>query len=249
MSTQTSHTLRDFSRLLGRIFRAPVRLQTYRNLLYLVVMFPLGIFYFNLLFAGVLAGLGLVVVGIGIPLLLLLFVIAVELARLEGILVRRLLNVDITSPAAETEHRLWTRVKRLIIDRRTWKAIAYLLSEFVYGSLAFGLLLSLIATSGSFIFAPLYYTRAPVVAYGPIAAGELTLDVLFGWNNLLVGVTTTFQIGSWWIETLPGALLVTGLGAVLLLLTFQLVNALAWVWGQYARIMLTTPRYWNTPNW
>src|SRR5699024_8292286 len=124
-----------------------------------------------------------------------------------------------------------------------------LLSEFIYGSIVFGLLSSLLASAGSFLFAPFYYTDASVVAYGPVPSGEFTLDVLFGWNNLLVGLTTTFQIGSWRIETLLGALLVAGLGVILLLLTFQLANTLAWAWGRYARVMLTTPRYWTAPSW
>ena len=124
-----------------------------------------------------------------------------------------------------------------------WKAVAYLLSEFVYGTVVFGLIAPLLATGGSFFFAPVYYKQAPVVAYGPFRLGTLTVEVLFGWNNLLVGLTTAFQIGLWQIETLPGALLVASLGIVLLLVSFQLANALAQVWGQYARVMLTPPGY------
>lgn len=258
MSLETPSQSHDFRRLSGRILRAPVKLQTYRNLLYLAVMFPLGVFYFNLLFAGGLAGLGLLVIGIGFFLLLLLLILAIELTRLERALVRGLLSIDIPTPRAETEYGLWTRTKKLVTDRRTWKAVAYLLSEFVYGSIVFGLLSSLLVTAGSFLFAPVYYKQAPVVAFGPIPATDFvgsipatdfTLNVLFGWDTLLVGLTSTFQIGSWQIETLSGALLIAGLGIILLLISLHLANALAWVWGQYARVMLTTPRYWSTPNW
>ena len=249
MSTQTSSASRDFSRVLGRVLRAPVRLQTYLNLCYLVLMFLLGVVYFTVLVTGFTTGVALVIVGIGIPILVLVLALAVGLAGLERTLVRVLLRVDVPTPAVETEDDLWGRVKHLVTDLRTWKAVAYLLSEFVYGSLVVGLIGSVVATGGSFLFAPVYYTWAPVVAYGPIRTGKLTLDVLFGWNNLLVGLTTTFQIGSWQIETLPGALLVAGLGIVLLLVSLSLANAFAWAWSRYAPVMLTTPRYWTTPNW
>ncbi|RBI60314.1 hypothetical protein DMJ13_18435 [halophilic archaeon] len=248
ISLKTRSLSRDVSRLFSRVLRTPVRFQTYRNLLYLVVMFPLGVFYFNLLLAGSLAGIGLVVVGIGIPLLILLFVLAVELAGFERVLVRRLLGVDIPTPPAETDGSLWSRTWRLVTAIQTWKAIVYLLSEFAYGSIVFGFLASGIATSVSFLLAPFYYTQAPVAAYGPLPPSEFTLDVLFGWDNLLIGLTRTFQIGSWQIETLLGALLVAGLGVFLLFATFLFSNTAAQLWGRYARLMLTTPRYWTLPN-
>lgn len=249
MSLQTSPHSRGFSQRLGQILRSPLRLQTYRNLCYLVVMFLLGVVYFTLLVTGFTTGVALVIVGIGVPILVLMLALAVGLAGLERTLVRVLLRVDIPTTAVGTEGDLWDRVKQLVTDLRTWKAVAYLLSEFVYGSIVVGLIGSVVATGGSFLFAPVYYTWAPVVAYGPLRTGKLTLDVLFGWNNLLVGLTTTFRIGSWQIETLPGALLVASLGIILLLVSLSLANAFAWAWGRYARIMLTTPRYWRTPNW
>lgn len=241
MSTRSSSEPHGNS--LKRGLRAPLRGQTYRNLCYLVVMFPLGTSYFILLTVGFSLGLPLVVVLVGVPILVSLLVLAVGLAGFERRLVRVLLGNEIPTADA-TDGGFWTRLKRLVIDYQTWKAIAYLLSEFVYGSVAFGLLGSVAATAGSFLLAPLYYTDAPVVAYGP-PPGEFTLDFLFGWDTLLVGLTTTFRLGSWQVETLPGALLVALSGLVLLFVLLQLGNALAWVWGRYARVMLRTPRYWS----
>jgi hypothetical protein len=240
MSTQTSPESRDFTSVLGRTLRAPARRQTYRNLCYLLVMVPLGSIYFTLLVTGFVTGLALVVVVIGIPILVLVLALIVGLARLERTLVRVLLRVDIPTTAVETERSLWDRTKHLVTERQTWKTVAYLLSEFVYGTIVGGLIGTVVSTGGSFLFAPVYYTQAPVVAYGPFRYEKFTLEVLFGWDNLLVGLTTTFQIGSWQIETLPGALLVAGIGFVLLLFSLQVFNGLAWVWGRYAQIMLTT---------
>ena len=233
----------------GTILRTPLHLQTYRNLAYLVLMFPLGILYFTLLTVGFLTGIPLILVGIGVPIVLAFFVIAVELARLERRLVHGLLGIDIPIPPIETDGSLWTRLKRLVTARQTWKAIVYLLSEFVYGSVVFGLRASAGATSLSFLLAPFYYTEAPVVAYRPIPTTEVTLNILFGWDSLLIGLTTTFQLGSWQINSLFGALLVAALGAGLLFVSLLFSNVVAQLWGQYAQRMLTTPRYWTTPNW
>lgn len=247
MSTQIPPRKHDLDRSLGRFLRAPTRLQTYRNLLYLLLMFPLGLVYLNLIVVGFAVGLSLAIVVVGVPIIVLLLAVVVGLAGLERALVRLLLGVDLPPTAAKTERDLLTRTKQLVIDRRTWRAVVYLLSVAVFGTLVFGLIGSLVATAVSLLFAPVYYRDAPVVAYGPIPDTNLTLDVLFGWDDLLVGLTTTFQIGSWDVETLSGALLCTVLGIVLLFCVFQLVNGLALIWGRYAKAMLTTPRYWNVP--
>ena len=239
MALQNSSGQRGFDGLLSRTLGAPLRQQTYRNLCYLVLMFPLGIIYFNILLAGLLTGVGLLIVLVGIPLLVLTLWLAVRFAGLERRLVKILLGIDVTPPAYGGTEDLTTRLKRQVIGRQTWTTVAYLLSEFVYGSVAFGLVSSLLATAGSFLLAPLYYHRAPVVAFGPIPSGEFTLNLLFGWDSLLVGLTTTFQLGSWEIATLPGALLVATLGFVILLAALHLCNALTSVWGRYAHIMLS----------
>ena len=245
MATQSSSTSRDVSSALRSVIRGPVRPQTYRNLCYLGLMFPLGICYFTLLMVGFFTGVPLLIVGLGVPILLGLLVVVVELAGLERLLIHWLLDVDIPTPGAETDGTRWDRVKRLITDLRAGMAIVYLLSEFVYGTLVFGFISSLLATAVNFVLAPVYYTRAPVTAYGPIPTTEVTLDVLFGWDSLLVGLTTTFQLGSWQIETLPGALLVAAVGVILFVIVLQLANVFARLWGQYARRMLTVPRYWS----
>lgn len=215
-----------------------MRPQTYRNLCYLVLMFPLGLAYCVLFSVVVPLGVSLAVVLVGVPILVLLLAVAVKLAGVERILIGSLLGVEIPSAPDEPRRGLWNRTKRLVTDTRTWKAVAYLLSEFVYGTVVFSLLWWIVATAGSFLLAPLYYSRSPVAVFSPIPTRRFTLDLLFGWDNLLVGLTTTFELGSWRVETLPGALLVACLGVLLLLCSFPLWNALARLWGRYARIML-----------
>jgi len=247
MSAQSLSDDTSLSLAIRGFLSSPLRFQTYKNLLYLVLMFPLGILYFNVLIVGLSAGVPLLVVGIGILLVLILFVIIVELAELERHLVGTLLETTVPAPKSDTDGSLWERSKRMITNPKTWKAVVYLVSEFVYGTIAFGLLASGIATAVSFLLAPTYYQDAPVSAYWPLPSSNFTLDILFGWDSLIIGLTTTFRLGSWHIETLSGALLVSSVGLILLWATLLFGNAAAGLWAVYAKRMLTTPRYWSTP--
>lgn len=247
----TTHTLSDdgtYSPSIGELLSSPLRFRTYKNLLYLVLMFPLGMLYFNLLVIGFFTGVPLLLIGVGLPLVLFLLVIVVELAGLERQLVRTLLDTSIPVPEPDTTGSRWERVKRLVTASSTWKAVAYLLSEFVYGTVVFGLLASGTVTAVSFLLAPAYYRDTPVSAYGPLPASDFTLDILFGWDSLLIGLTTTFRLTSWQVETLLGALLVSTLGVLILWTTLLVGNAAAGLWAAYARRMLTTPRYRRTPR-
>lgn len=248
MAARTGPTSRQFERSLVRALRAPARDQTYRNLCYLLVMFPLSVGYFVLLTVGFSTGVPLIPVLVGVPIIVLTLVAVVEIARFERFLVRVLLGVHVSPSSVEPAGGLWSRTKALVFDLGTWKAVAYLLSEFVYSTVVIWLLASLSGTTASFLLAPLYYEHAPVVAYGTIPTTDFTLDVLFGWDDLLVGLTATFQLGSWQVETLPGALFFAGLGVVSLFFLFQLVNGFARIWGRYAAFMLTAPRYWTAPK-
>lgn len=226
---------------------SPLQLQTYKNLLYLVLMFPLGIAYLNLILIGFFTSVPLALIGIGIPLLLVLFVVIVELAKIEQHLIRTLLEVALPVPKPVTDGSRWDRTKQLVTASETWKAVVYLLSEFLYGTIIFGFLASGIATGVSFLLAPTYYRDTSVSAYWPFPTPDVTLDILFGWDSLLIGLTTTFRLASWHIETLVGAFLVSAFGLALLWITLLMGNVAAGLWAAYARRMLTTPRYWTMP--
>lgn len=246
MLDQNSSQPGPLTRVLGTALRTPMQAQTYRNLLYVVSMLVLGNLYVNVLVMGVGAALPLAFVGVGVALGLLVLALVVELAGFERMLVRYLLGVDVPASSAGTGRSRWERTKGLVTDRRTWNAVVYLLTEFVVGTAAFGVIASLVATGVSFLAAPFYYTRAPVVAYGPIPTSERSLELLFGWDSLLIGLETTFRLGSWHVETFVGALVVAGLGGVFLLVALLFSNAIASLWGRYARRMLTTPRLFES---
>jgi hypothetical protein len=245
MSTQTLSP-RSFGRSLRQTLRAPIRLQTYRNLLYLALMFPLGWMYFMILTMGFSLGVGLSFVIIGIPLLILTIVLSVGLAALERTLARVLLRVEIPTASVDTDQTIWDWTKQLVTDRRTWTAVAYLLTEFFVGTVVFTFLSSLLATGVSLLLTPLYYTHIQTGIYvGPAAVIEFTPEILFGWNDLLIGLRTTIQIDAFQIASISSALVVAVVGAAFLIISLQLFNCFAWLWGRYMRSMLTVPRYWT----
>lgn len=234
---------------IGRLLATPFRGRTYRRLAYLALMFPLGVIYFTLLSIGFGLGLPLVVLGVGVPIVLATLVIAVELTAFERLLVGRLLGVDVPAAEPRTGGSIPTRSRRFATDWRVWRGVAYLTSVFAVGSLAFGLLAPLLATAGRFLLAPLYYRQARVVAYGPVPSGPVTVEVVFGWDTLLVGLSRTFQLGSWEVETLPEALAFSGAGVLLFVLLVVFADAVGRAWSRYAEIMLPIPRYWSFPGW
>ncbi|WP_436911816.1 sensor domain-containing protein [Halosimplex marinum] len=198
---------------LGRFLGVVVDPQTYRNLTYLLLTFPLGVLYFTLIVTGGSAGLSLVPLLVGVPLLLAVLALAALLADFETRLARGLLGTDVTY---ETPLRVRGEAepvefaKRLALDPRSYLAVGYLLSKFAIGIAAFTILVTSATASGAFALAPVLYDRSGI----------------------------TYQMGPWSVETLPAALGVSATGVVLAVVSLHLCNGAAWVVGEYTDAML-----------
>ncbi|MFC7138040.1 sensor domain-containing protein [Halobaculum litoreum] len=79
------------------VFGVPFRLQTYGNLAYLALQFPLGLAYFTTFVTLLALGAGLSVVLVGVPLLLGTLALATGVVRVEAVLADTLLSVDVRS--------------------------------------------------------------------------------------------------------------------------------------------------------
>ena len=80
---------------LSKFFGVAVRGQTYLNMLYLLLAFPLGLFYFVFLVTGLSLGVSLVIVWVGIFFLLIVFTVWIALLVMERYLAIQLLHEDI----------------------------------------------------------------------------------------------------------------------------------------------------------
>jgi hypothetical protein len=195
--------------LLDVIFGPATDGQTYLNLLYLLLGFPLGIAYFVFLVAGFSMGTSLLIIFVGIPILIGVLMACLGIAAFERWLARTILHLNIPSPPSRPSGPgLLGKLKALFGDTATWKSLAYLAIKFPFGIAAFVVLVTSFSLSVALILAPLMYHTVPL------------------------------DFGLWQVDTKDEATVWCMVGAVLLLLCFHLVNGLAFLWGRFAQMML-----------
>ena len=204
--------------------------QTYVNLLYLLVSFPLGIFYVVFLLIGLSSILNSTVI-VGVPVLLLVIFIWWRLARFERNLAMRWLHVEIGPMAPPRKEGLnrWERFRAHLTNAVTWKSLAFLFVRF-----------------------PLGIISCVVIIYMFLLTLEFTIfSLIIG--LLVVPFLYLFQAfarrgGEWREARTSGERVAVDWGRLCLLLSitgfgfaliaFNVLNALAYVSGQFARVML-----------
>ncbi len=184
--------------------------RSYLNIVYLLLAFPLGTFYFVFLVTGFSLGFGLIITLIGIPILLLVLSGSWALCRFERQVAITLLDEDIPlSVSRPVSGGLWSRVKALLKDRATWTGVLYLFLKFPLGIVTFTVAVTLIAVTVGFLTAPTYmWTSDPIV-----------------W-------------GSWSFDPFPWSWILTIIGIPMVFISLHLMNAIASVFGQMTRVML-----------
>ena len=186
--------------------------QSYLNIVYLLLAFPLGTFYFVFLVTGLSLGLGLSVTVIGLPLLALVLGGSRVLCRFERGLVAALLKESIPPSVHRPATKgLWSRLKALLTDRTTWTGTFYLLLEFPLGVAAFTIVVALLSVALAQIGAPIIYAYADI--------------------DLFI----------WYVDTLHEAFALSVIGVVWLFLSMHVINGLAFIMGRIARALLSKP--------
>ena len=217
----------------------PVRAQTYLNLCYLCLAFPLGIAYLVFVTLGLGLGVGLAILLVGVPIFVLTVVAALVAGSIERVLARYLLDVDLGSRALPADGSLRERTVTVLTDVSTWKTVVYLPSKLAFGTLGFVLATSVLATGVSMLLVPLYYQEpglyVGVVTDRPV---ELHPSLYVAWNKLLVGFEAVWTLDAWRVQTLGDAVVVAVGGAVLLVLGLHALNLLARGARWYTAFML-----------
>lgn len=230
-------------RRLGRALRTfvgvPVRLQTYRNLGYLALAFPLGLAYFVALSAGLPTALVLSPFLVGVPILLAVLAGVHLAAVFERWLAVRLLGVEVDPPQVLHGDRYRDRARSLVTSPATWTATLFLAAKFLVGTVALVVLSTALSTGVAMLFVPLHYDEpglyVGLVTDRPV---EIHQAVYLGWDYLLVGTEAALTIEAWRIDTFGQALVVALAGLLLCLLTLHALNALARVVGWFAALTL-----------
>jgi Putative sensor len=210
MSENQLQTRTELDPVLGVV----VNPQTYLNLAYLLLAFPLGLFYFIFLVTGFSLGVGLAVLWIGIPLLIAVLMLSRVFANLERQLTSKLLGINIASANITTQGNLWQRAKALVSNPSTWAEMFYLFSKFVMGVFSFVLVIALLATSLGLMATPFFWNQWGIEA----------------WD---VGIP-----GIWTVDSFPKALGVSVIGVIIGVASLHITNGLAWLYGEYTKAML-----------
>ncbi len=198
-------------------FRVAQDAQSYRNMLYLLLSFPLGICYFMFLVTGISLGGGTLIIWIGVPILLFIVMIWWQLALFERQMAIRWLHIDIAPLSYPSFPRMtwWQSTQARLTNRMTWKTLAYLLAKFPLGTFSF-------VTTVVLLVLTLGFTIIGLVLGLLTTPFVLLYSLLFGSGDIHI----------------QRYLLFASLGFGVTLVTLHVVNWLAFVSGLFARSML-----------
>src|SRR5947209_8284276 len=136
------HSIRPGSMSLYHVFWEQ---QSYINMLYLFISFPLGLTYFVLLVAGIATGLSTSIIWIGVPILMGLMSMWWQLAAFERSMAQQMLHVSIPpmSYPFPRQRTFWQKLQDQLRDSMTWKTLGFLLLKFPMGIFYFIIVLTL----------------------------------------------------------------------------------------------------------
>lgn len=195
--------------------------QTYLNALYLLLAFPLGLFYFVFLVTGLATGIPLIIVWVGLLVLALVFVawygfIAFERQMAIGMLREQIPPISYQDLSGKS---LWQKFIATFSNPVTWKGLLYLLAKFPLGIFSFVVQVTLLSISAAFVGLPFYYQYV----HSDI---DMTVNGVYYFNP------------AWLVDTLPEALIGCLIGILITVVSLHIFNGLAWVSGKFARVML-----------
>jgi signal transduction histidine kinase len=186
--------------------------RTYGRISYLLLALPLGIVEFTFLMTAVSVGLGTAVTLIGIPVLIFTVYAWRWVAGVERRLIGALTGIRIPTPYRR-EHpgaSWWDKLKARLADPATWKDLLFLLLQFPLGIASFVIAVVVIGVAAGLLFAPAYY-----------------------WAD-----ADGIELGLFNADTLPEALALVPLGALIAFIGIPALGALGRLYGQLAGVLL-----------
>ncbi len=192
--------------------------RTYLQMLYLLLSFPLGIFYFTFLVTGISLGLGLFITLLGAPVLLGTLLLWRVFAGFERQLVKIMLGIDISFTPIKPLPGLWVKIKAYLSDAFTWKSLAYLFIKFPLGIISFVVLVTLLSIALAFIATPIMYYITEL--------------------GILEGIFCISPINICLVNSYFTAIIWAIIGVFLLFIFLHALNGLARISGMLAKSML-----------
>ncbi len=186
--------------------------QTYKNILYMLISFPLSIIYFVMTITGLAVGFSTLIVWVGLLILPLTFLLVRTFNSIDQFLARRLLNVPIW-PRQEKQMPdggVVQQFRYLLFNRRSWLAVIYCIVKFPLSVISFVLTICLVTIPVSLVFSPV--------------------------ASLIPG--NDMRIGLWHIDSPPEAAPFAIVGVLIACLSPHILNRLAWLNGRWATLCL-----------
>ncbi len=141
---------------LGRFFGVYADARAWGALLYMLIAFITGVFYFSWAVTGVSVSVSFLIFIFGFPVALLFLLSVRGLALLEGRLVEALLGIRMPRrPLFSHQGMKWfDRLKALVMDKATWLMLVYMIVQFALGVVYFVSIVTVLSFSLSFIAIP-----------------------------------------------------------------------------------------------
>lgn len=214
---------------LRAVLGVPFRRQTYGNLAYLALQFPLGIAYFTTLVTLLALGAGLSVILVGIPLLLGTLVLVTGVVRVEAVLADTLLSADVDSrpTAIDLSDGVLAYTQDLLLDVGTYVGLAFLLAKLFVGIVTFTLLTFFGSLTGALLAAPFLYDSPGSYRFFYDTTLTFAPEVRFVQDLWSVTFAPVVTLSEWNVDTLGEALVVAAFGLVVLVVSLHVLNAVA----------------------
>ncbi|UCG27431.1 MAG: sensor domain-containing protein [Bacteroidales bacterium] len=182
------HTMNTVNKFFG-IVGEPV---AWLSLLYCLLAFPLGIFYFTFLLTGTLLGISLIIVWVGIPIILLVMGAWWGFAIFERLLANGLLQVRIPPMSYPgKEENLWKRFLNHLKNPITWKSFGFLFLKFPMGIVLFVVSITLLSVTFALIAAPFIY-QYHWIGIGNSYVGSLWFSLILALAGILIGFASLY---------------------------------------------------------
>lgn len=178
--------------------------QTYRNIGYLLLSFPLGIAYFITLVIGLTLGVGFSVIWIGIPQLVAMLALCDGFAAFEREMVSGMLGGSIATPRREPPEKqgIWPQLQSYLTTPSTWNSLLFLMLKLPLGIISFVTTVSFLVVTLALIATPLLYQVLPInigydmVTRTPIPMTGLHEALIFTLIGLVFGVVSLHALNA-----------------------------------------------------
>jgi hypothetical protein len=140
-----------------RFFGVIARARTYKSLLFLLLAFPIGIFFFVGIVTCVAVAAGLIPIIVGLPLLCAVFLVERGVLAFEQRMLQVFFGEEIPLVLfPPVNGGAWRKMKSMITDSYVWKGVCYFTLKFFLSTCTFIVAVGLLSVSVTLAFLPLF---------------------------------------------------------------------------------------------